>query len=118
MTDEAAQPPRYEVEIDRNSVSSEEVALGRDGEEGLRYTVRLAGYIDDRWRKSFRFVQQNSTGFFRFRLEERQDAISFTVRRTDGREEVEAVLARLTSFVTLVNRSASSPYFEEEEDAG
>jgi hypothetical protein len=119
MTDEAAQPAHYGIEIDRGSVTSEEVALGREGEEGLRFTVRLAGQADERWRKCFRFVQQNSTGFFRFRLEDRQDAISFTVRRTDGQDDVDTVLGRLSSFVSLVNRSASSPYFEEdEEDAG
>ncbi len=97
----------YDVCFDSDRVDRQEVTLNRDGEEGLRYTVELIGPVDERWRKSFRTVQLNETGFYRYRLDESGNSIRFVCRRSEGLGEL---LARLKSFLTLVNEEASSAH--------
>lgn len=105
MPGEAERPPTYEVRFDSNRVERQEVAINRDGDEGYRYTVQLIGPVDDRWRKTFRSVQTNETGFYRYRLEEPSNTVRFLSSRSDRLEEL---LARLKSFLALVNEEASS----------
>jgi len=103
----------YGVSLDPESLDAQDVAVGTDGDGAMRYTASLLGQVDEHWRKAFRFVQLNATGFYRYRLIPDHPAVSFQCRQSDGMSDVAAVLARLKSFVELVNRTASSGSFDE-----
>jgi hypothetical protein len=102
----------YDVSLDPASLTGEEVTVGNDGAEGMQYTLRLQGNADEHWTKAFRFIQLNSTGFFRFRLSRHEPSVAFTCRQGESMDEVHTVVSRLQSFLTLVNRTASSGDFE------
>ncbi|MCA1611379.1 MAG: hypothetical protein LC780_11050 [Acidobacteria bacterium] len=52
----------------------------------VRCAVSLSGTVDETWRKCFRAVQLEDTGFFRFRLEMGSNTITFLVSESRGGE--------------------------------
>ncbi len=100
---EIAEPTApYAVAVDHGSLNGEVQGASR-----TRYSVALIGSVDERWERSYRMIQMEETGFFRFRLEPASKTVSFTVRAGDGPEQVISILERLDTFVEMVNRSAS-----------
>jgi len=100
---EAAETVRvYEVAVDHGTLKGKTL-----GSQGTRYSVALKGPVDDRWTRSYRLIQMDSTGFFRFRFEVTKQTVSFTARSSDGADEIILLLERLDALVKLVNRSAS-----------
>ncbi len=93
----------YAVKVDHSTLK----ALAREA-GGTLYSVRLAGSVDDRWAESLNLVRLESTGFARFRLDEANASVSFTLRTGEGTAEIISVLERLDALVDLVNQLASS----------
>ena len=62
-----------------------EMGSGPSGSR-VRCTVALVGNVDETWRKCFRAVQLEDTGFFRFRLEMGSSTITFLVSESRGGE--------------------------------
>lgn len=112
MQDRIAPHVAYEIALDRESLDREEVALDNEGDEGLRYRVRLTGNVDEHWRRAFHFVQLNSTGFYRYRLDTDTPTVSFNARQDDTIRDIGEVVARLKAFLGVVNRTATSGDFE------
>lgn len=99
--------PAYAVSVDANSLRKHDAGVGPDGERRVRYTIALAGLVDDLWRRSLRAVQLDDTGFFRYRLEMGSRAIAFTCVEQHGQPELTKSLRQLDTLVSLVNRTAS-----------
>jgi len=96
----ATQPHKtYEVGLDRKGIRRTEMGPGPLGNR-VRCFVPLTGAVDEHWRQSFRKVQLEDTGFFRFRLEMGSNTIAFAV--TDG-PELEAELKTLAFLLDAVN---------------
>lgn len=96
----ATQPHRtYAVDLDRKGIRRTEMGEGPLGRR-VRCFVPLTGEIDEHWRRSFRTVQLEDTGFFRFRLEMGSNTIAFA--STDG-EELEKELKTLGFLLNSVN---------------
>ncbi len=73
----------------------------------IRCTVPLTGEVDEAWRTSFRAVQLEDTGFFRFRLEMGSNTITFVVSETPGGGGANAELKTLSFLLDTVNALAS-----------
>jgi hypothetical protein len=71
----------------------------------VRIRIPLAGGVDENWRRAYRLVQLDSTGYFRYRLDLESPVVSFTARRADG--TLAFLLAQLDAFLDLVNGKAS-----------
>ena len=102
MTETAETITVYDVAVDHGTLKGKTL-----GSQGTRYSVGLKGLVDDRWARSYRLIQMDSTGFFRFRFDLGNQTVSFTARAEDGAEEVIQLVERLDTLVKLVNRSAS-----------
>lgn len=94
----------YGIAIDVRGARRREVGLDPAGEPRVSYTIPLSGALDDRWRRSFRLVQLEETGYFRFRLELASPAISFTCRESRSAAELSEGIRQLTVLVDRVNR--------------
>lgn len=68
-----------------NEIRRMEMGSGPSGSR-VRCTVALVGNVDETWRKCFRAVQLEDTGFFRFRLEMGSNTITFLVSESRGGE--------------------------------
>ncbi|MEO8431008.1 MAG: hypothetical protein ABI592_05815 [Acidobacteriota bacterium] len=102
MENAALERARAHVEFDRTQVVRAELGPGPLGTR-VRCTVPLAGPVDERWRRTFRSVQLEDTGFFRFRLEMGSNHISFTVTETERGREVPSELRTLQFLLDTVN---------------
>jgi hypothetical protein len=103
----------YEVAVDHGTLHGKAL-----GSEGTRYSVALAGPVDDRWVRSYRLIQMDSTGFFRFRFDLGNGTVSFMARASDGPDEVILLLERLDALVQLANESASVWTSDQERPEG
>jgi hypothetical protein len=103
----------YEVAVDHGTLSGKAL-----GSEGTRYSVALTGPMDDRWVRSYRLIQMDSTGFFRFRFDLGNGKVSFMARASDGPDEVILLVGRLDALVKLANESASVWRSDEERPEG
>jgi hypothetical protein len=94
----------YSVALDRREIRRTEV--GPAGPLGVRVRcfVPLTGDVDEQWRRSFRSVQLEDTGYFRFRLEMGSNTIAFVAH--DG-EELERELQVLAYLLDAVNAVAA-----------
>lgn len=92
----------YNVTVDRAAMREEVL-----GPLFQRHLVSLAGTVDDRWLASYNEVSKDSESFQRYRLEPAKGMISFTCRASDGPQQVESFLDRLTLFVEMVNLHAT-----------
>jgi hypothetical protein len=97
----------YRIAIDVRGARRREVGLDPVGEPRVSYTFPLSGALDDRWRRAFRLVQLEETGYFRFRLELASPAISFTCRESRSAAELSEGIRQLTVLVDRVNLMAS-----------
>lgn len=93
----------YGVSLDRKGVRRIDMGPGPLGTR-VRCTVPLSGEIDEHWRVSFRRVQLEDTGFFRFRLELASPTVTFVA--TTG-AEIESELKKLGFLLDAVNALAS-----------
>jgi hypothetical protein len=77
------------------------------GERKVRCSVQLSGTIDEHWRRCFRLVQMDDTGFFRFRLDIAKNVVTFS--SPDGEDSPDPAfdMMRLETLVSMVNRRAS-----------
>jgi hypothetical protein len=78
----------YRIAVDVRGARRREVGLDPTGEPRVSYTLPLSGSLDDRWRRAFRLVQLEDTGYFRFRLELASPAITFTCRESRSAAEL------------------------------
>jgi hypothetical protein len=94
----------YSVALDRRGIRRTE--MGPAGPLGVRVRcfVPLSGEVDEQWRRSFRTVQLEDTGYFRFRLEMGSNTIAFVAH--DG-EELEKELQVLAYLLDAVNAVAA-----------
>jgi len=99
--------PAYAVSFDPRNLKRHEAGVGPDGEPRVRYTIALAGQVDDRWRRSFRLVQVEETGYFRYRLEMASWTIAFTCAESQAEAELATSLKQIGILLGLVNRAAS-----------
>ena len=113
MTETAETVRVYDVAVDHGTLKGKTL-----GSQGTRYSVALNGAVDERWARSYRLIQMDATGFFRFRFDLGNQTVSFTARADDGAEEVISLLERLDALVKLVNRSASLWTSGQERPAG
>jgi hypothetical protein len=70
-----------------------------------RARVPLLGAVDERWRRAYRLVQLDSTGYFRYRLELGSPIVTFTGRHADA--DFGFFMNQLDAFLDLVNTRAS-----------
>jgi hypothetical protein len=96
----------YRVSLDRKGMRRIELGAGPLGTR-VRCVVPLAGDVDEHWRQSFRAVQLEDTGFFRFRLEMSSQAIAFVAVETEGNGGTAAELRVLAFLLDAVNALAS-----------
>jgi hypothetical protein len=113
MSETAETVTVYDVAVDHGTLKGKTL-----GSQGTRYSVALKGLVDERWARSYRLIQMDSTGFFRFRFDLANQTVSFTARGGDGAEEIILLLERLDALVKLVNRSASLWTAGQEEAPG
>ena len=104
----------YEVAVDHGTLKGKTL-----GSQGTRYSVALKGPVDDRWTRSYRLIQMDSTGFFRFRFEVTNQTVSFTARSWGIFPSFFATKV-IWPALKLVNRSASlwTPGQEEPPGSG
>jgi hypothetical protein len=104
-TIEERTPPQseetYAVAVEKESLESETHS------ENIKYSVALAGPVDERWSHAFHIVQLDSTGFFLYRLEPTYRIVTFQVSSDSAPARVTRLLERLDRLVEDVNRSAS-----------
>ncbi len=72
----------------------------------VRCTVPLTGDVNEAWRTSYRAVQLEDTGFFRFRLEMESNTVAFVVNESRGTSRVTAELKTLSFLLDAVNALA------------
>jgi hypothetical protein len=89
----------YRVRADAAGLDRQ--ALGSE----TRIRVPLSGAIDENWRRAYRLVQLDSTGFFRYRLELEAPIVTFTARPSDG--TFSFLMNQLDAFLERVNALAS-----------
>jgi hypothetical protein len=89
----------YRVHADRSHVERQ----GSAGETRLR--VPLLGAVDEPWRRAYRLIQLDSTGYFRYRLELGSPVVTFTGRHADS--DLGFFMNQLDAFLELVNARAS-----------
>jgi hypothetical protein len=99
----AMSPRTYSVALDRKHIRRTEMGPGPLGNR-VRCFVPVVGEVDEHWRQSFRGVQLEDTGYFRFRLEMGSNTIAFVAH--DG-EELEKELQVLAVLLAAVNTAAS-----------
>ncbi len=92
--------PVYRVRTD--AAGMDQQSLGSE----TRVRVPLSGAIDENWRRAYRLVQLDSTGYFRYRLELESPTVTFTARRSDG--SLGFLLNQLEAFLQRVNAQASN----------
>ena len=97
----------YRIAIDVRAARRREVGLDPAGEPRVSYTLPLSGALDDRWRRAFRLVQLEDTGYFRFRLELASPEISFTCGGSRSAAELSEGIRQLTVLVERVNVAAA-----------
>jgi hypothetical protein len=103
----SAEVPSYRVGLDVRHVRRRELGLDPAGEQRVSYTLPLAGHVDDRWRRAFRLVQLEETGYFRFRLEMASPSITFSCPEGRAAFEMSEAVRQLTVLLERVNRAAS-----------
>jgi hypothetical protein len=100
----------YDVRVDRS-------ALGRQvlGPLFARLRIKLSGSIDDHWRRSYGVVAGGADSFSRFILDQKEGAVSFTCRSTDGAAQVDLLVQRLELLLELANLHATTNAASEGE---
>jgi hypothetical protein len=98
----------YTVQVNGASLRKKDVSRSPTGEERAHYAVELSGHVDDHWRHSFRLVQMDDTGFFRFRLDIAKSLVTFSSSDAEGAPGSSSDLMQLESLVAKVNRRASA----------
>jgi hypothetical protein len=96
----------YLVGLDAKGMRRNEMGPGPLGTR-IRCFLPLTGDVDDHWRQSFRAVQLEDTGFFRFRLEMGSKTIAFVSTETEDGGELAAELKTLAFLLDAVNAVAS-----------
>ncbi len=91
--------PVYRVRADAAGMDRQ--ALGTE----TRIRLRLSGLVDENWRRAYRLVQLDSTGYFRYRLELESPTVTFTSRPSDG--SLSFLMNQLDAFLERVNAQAS-----------
>lgn len=71
-----------------------------------RYSIKLAGTVDENWADAYQRISATTASLSRFRLDTASRAISFTCRSTDGPVEVMTVLKILEGLLERVNQEA------------
>ncbi len=89
-----------EVRVDHSTLRGEVSGTN------TRFTVGLAGRLDDRWIEAYRIVQGESTAYRRFRLDPSSQTISFSCRTVDGAVQVFETLDQLEAFLNVINQQA------------
>ncbi|MDQ2870076.1 MAG: hypothetical protein M3S32_04995 [Acidobacteriota bacterium] len=84
-----------------NEIRRMEMGTGLGGSR-VRCTVALSGTVDETWRRCFRAVQLEDTGFFRFRLEMGSNTITFLVSES-RRGEMASELKTLSYLLDAAN---------------
>jgi hypothetical protein len=97
---------RYRIAVDRARLQKAEVGAGPN-EGRIRCTAPLVGGIDEAWRVSFRSVQLEDSGFFRFRLEMGSNVVTFTAGTAQRGPDMLSELKLLDFLVDTVNAKAS-----------
>ena len=97
----------YRIAIDVRGARRREVGRDPAGEPRVSYTLPLSGALDDRWRRAFRLVQLEDTGYFRFRLELASPEISFTCGGSRSAAELSEGIRQLAVLVERVNVAAA-----------
>ena len=97
---------RERIGFERRDILRSELGPGPLGTR-VRCTVPLQGRLDEQWRRTFRTVQLEDTGFFRFRLEMGSNRIAFTVTETERGGEIAAELRTLQFLLDTVNARAA-----------
>jgi hypothetical protein len=96
----------YRVTLDQKGMRRIELGPGPLGTR-VRCLVPLAGDVDEHWRQSFRSVQLEDTGFFRFRLEMSSKTIAFAATEREDDQGITAELRVLAGLLDSVNTLAS-----------
>lgn len=98
----ASRPPIRgpRVQADRSRIERQQLG----GETRVR--VPLSGPVNENWRRAYRLLQLDSTGYFRFRLELESAVVTFTSRHADG--TLLFLMEQLDGFLDLVNAKAST----------
>ncbi len=91
----------YAVCIDRTAIRRTDIGDSPLGKR-VRCFVPLAGNVDEHWRRCFRTVQLEDTGYFRFRLEMTSNTIAFVSTDGDDLDKELKVLAYLLDAVNAV----------------
>ncbi len=97
---------RERVGFERREILRAELGPGPLGTR-VRCTVPLQGQVDEVWRRTFRTVQLEDTGFFRYRLELTSDVVTFTRTMTSGGSEIASELKSLEFLIGAVNAKAT-----------
>ena len=95
-------PPRPVYHVRADAAGMDKQSLGSE----TRIRVPLSGLVDENWRRAYRLVQLDSTGYFRYRLELESPTITFTARRSAG--SLGSFLNQLEAFLQRVNAQASN----------
>jgi hypothetical protein len=96
-------PLSYDVRLPEAGLGWEKV-----GPLFERYSVALAGRIDENWIATYQRVAEASPNLTRFRLDTNSGTVSFTCRATDGPVQVMGVLKILEEMLERINHEASS----------
>lgn len=100
---------QHDVKVDRGTLRKSELPPSPLGEPRVRCSVQLSGTIDEHWRRCFRLVQMDDTGFFRFRLDIAKNLVTFSSPDGDDSSDPALDMVRLETLVSMVNRRASGP---------
>ena len=95
-----AGPIPYDVSLPEAGLDWQKVGLFE------RYSIRLAGTVDENWADAYQRIAATMPSLSRFRLDASSGSISFTCRATDGPVEVMAVLKILEGLLERVNQEA------------
>jgi hypothetical protein len=71
-----------------------------------RYSIKLAGTVDENWAYAYQSIAAAMPSLSRFRLDIASGEVSFTCRSTDGPVEVMTVLKILEGLLERVNQEA------------
>lgn len=97
---------KYRITVDRARLQKAELGSGPLGGR-VRCTAPLIGGIDENWRVSFRSVQLEDSGFFRFRLEMGSNLVTFTAGSGERGPDMLSELKMLDILIDTVNLKAS-----------
>ena len=106
MNIEAKEHRTYRVELVPDRMRRSEMGSGPLGTR-VRCSVPLSGELDEHWRQSFRTVQLEDSGLFRFRLEMASNTVAFLITESQGKGAAASELRALASLLDSVNLVAS-----------